>query len=40
MKHRDTVSKMTLEEKAAFLSGKTVWETRRSEERRVGKECL
>ena len=28
MKHRDTVSKMTLEEKAAFLSGKTVWETR------------
>lgn len=28
MKHRDIINKMTLEEKAAFLSGKTVWETR------------
>ncbi|MDC7288956.1 glycoside hydrolase family 3 C-terminal domain-containing protein [Blautia schinkii] len=28
MKHQDLLSKMTLEEKAAILSGKTVWETR------------
>lgn len=28
MKNRDLVSKLTLEEKAALLSGKTVWETR------------
>lgn len=28
MKHQDLVSKMTLEEKAAFLSGKNVWQTR------------
>lgn len=28
MKHKDLIQKMTLEEKAAFLSGKTVWETR------------
>ena len=28
MKHQDLISKMTLEEKAAILSGKTVWETR------------
>ena len=28
MKHQDIIKKMTLEEKCAFLSGKTVWETR------------
>lgn len=28
MKHRDIIDKMTLEEKAAFLSGKNVWQTR------------
>lgn len=28
MKHQDLISKMTLEEKAAILSGKNVWETR------------
>lgn len=28
LKHQDLLEKMTLEEKAAFLSGKTVWETR------------
>lgn len=28
MKHRDLIEKMTLEEKAAFLSGKGEWETR------------
>lgn len=28
VKHSDLIEKMTLEEKAAFLSGKTVWETR------------
>lgn len=28
MKHRDLLEKMTLEEKAAFLSGKNVWQTR------------
>lgn len=28
MKHTDILSKMTIEEKAAILSGKTVWETR------------
>lgn len=28
MKHQDLISKMTLEEKAAFLSGKGEWETR------------
>ncbi len=28
VKHQDLLSKMTLEEKAAILSGKTVWETR------------
>lgn len=28
MKHQNIIAKMTLEEKAAFLSGKTVWETR------------
>lgn len=28
MKHQDLISRMTLEEKAAFLSGKNVWETR------------
>lgn len=28
MKHQDIIEKMTLEEKCAFLSGKTVWETR------------
>lgn len=28
MKHQELISKMTLEEKAAFLSGKTVWQTR------------
>lgn len=28
MKHQDLVEKMTLEEKAAFLSGKNVWQTR------------
>lgn len=28
MKHQDLVNKMTLEEKAAFLSGKNVWQTR------------
>lgn len=28
MKHRDLIEKMTLEEKAAFLSGKNVWQTR------------
>ena len=28
MKHPDLILKMTIEEKAAFLSGKTVWQTR------------
>lgn len=28
MKHREIIEQMTKEEKAAFLSGKTVWETR------------
>ncbi|MDO4276332.1 MAG: glycoside hydrolase family 3 C-terminal domain-containing protein [Eubacteriales bacterium] len=28
MKHQELISKMTLEEKAAILSGKTVWDTR------------
>ena len=28
MKHQDLIEKMTLEEKAAFLSGKNVWQTR------------
>lgn len=28
MKHQDLIHKMTLEEKAAFLSGKNVWQTR------------
>lgn len=28
MKHADILQKMTIEEKAAFLSGKSVWETR------------
>lgn len=28
MKHSELINKMTIEEKAAFLSGKTVWETR------------
>ncbi len=28
MKHQELISKMTLEEKAAFLSGKNVWQTR------------
>lgn len=28
MKHQDIIEKMTLEEKAAFLSGKNVWQTR------------
>ncbi len=28
MKHQDLINKMTLEEKAAFLSGKNVWQTR------------
>lgn len=28
MRHQDIIEKMTLEEKCAFLSGKTVWETR------------
>lgn len=28
MKHQNIIDQMTLEEKAAFLSGKTVWETR------------
>lgn len=28
MKHQELIQKMTLEEKAAFLSGKTVWQTR------------
>lgn len=28
MRHQDIIDKMTLEEKCAFLSGKTVWETR------------
>ena len=28
LKHRDIIDKMTLEEKAAFLSGKNVWQTR------------
>ena len=28
MKHQELVAKMTLEEKAAFLSGKNVWQTR------------
>ena len=28
MKHQDLIYKMTLEEKAAFLSGKNVWQTR------------
>ena len=27
MKHKDIINKMTLEEKAVFLSGKTVWQT-------------
>lgn len=34
MKHQDIISKMTIEEKAAFLSGKGEWETRDFE--RVG----
>ena len=28
VKHQDLLEKMTLEEKAAFLSGKNVWQTR------------
>lgn len=28
MRHKEIIDKMTIEEKAAFLSGKTVWETR------------
>ena len=28
MKHQKLIDKMTLEEKAAFLSGKNVWQTR------------
>ena len=28
MKHQDLIAKMTLEEKAAFLSGKNTWQTR------------
>ena len=28
LKHQDMLEKMTLEEKAAFLSGKNVWQTR------------
>lgn len=28
LKHQDIINKMTLEEKAAFLSGKNVWQTR------------
>ena len=28
MKHEELISKMTMEEKAVFLSGKTVWESR------------
>ena len=28
MRHQDIIDKMTLEEKCAILSGKTVWETR------------
>lgn len=28
MKHEEVISKMTMEEKAVFLSGKTVWESR------------
>lgn len=28
MKHKNIINQMTVEEKAAFLSGKTVWETR------------
>ena len=28
MKHTDIISKMTIEEKAAFLSGKNEWQTR------------
>ena len=28
MKHKELIDQMTLEEKAAFLSGKSVWETR------------
>lgn len=28
MKHQDIIDKMTLEEKAAFLSGKGEWDTR------------
>ena len=28
MKRKEVVEKMTLEEKAAILSGKTVWQTR------------
>ena len=34
MKHKDLIQRMTLEEKAAILSGKSVWETR--EVRRLG----
>lgn len=28
MKHQELIDKMSLEEKAAFLSGKNVWQTR------------
>ena len=28
MKHEDIIRKMTMEEKAAFLSGKDVWQSR------------
>ncbi len=28
MKHQEIIDKMTIEEKAAFLSGKSEWETR------------
>lgn len=28
MKHKELLEKLTLEEKAALLSGKTVWQTR------------
>lgn len=31
MKHQELLTKMTLEEKAAILSGKTVWQTREIE---------
>lgn len=31
MKHKDIIKKMTIEEKAAFLSGKNVWQTREIE---------